>query len=65
MSTPNPVKSGDVVALLSGGPPMTVDFVFDPFETGKFQAKCKWFDDNGAFYEQAFYLSSLRHVPES
>ena len=44
---------------------MTVDFVFDPFETGKFQAKCKWFDDNGAFYEQAFYLSSLRHVPES
>jgi uncharacterized protein YodC (DUF2158 family) len=44
-------KEGDIVALKSGGPPMTIESL-EKYATGSIYAFCTWFDASGKHTEQ-------------
>jgi len=52
-------KVGDVVALKSGGPPMTVDEVLEMPEGSKGCIKCRWFDVKEQLKKGEFSPDSL------
>jgi uncharacterized protein YodC (DUF2158 family) len=52
-------KVGDVVALKSGGPPMTVDKILEMPEGSRGCIACRWFDDKMQLKEDVFSLVSL------
>jgi uncharacterized protein YodC (DUF2158 family) len=53
-------KPGDVVALKSGGPRMTVSYIPE----GSKSAECMWFDEKKERQHSVFNWSTLRLVTE-
>lgn len=58
-----PIESGDVVRLRSGGPPMTVEDVYEDEETSLETADCAWFDRGGRCRSRAFRSAGLVRCP--
>ncbi len=56
-------QTGDLVALKSGGPSMTVQDINER-EEGIFLVLCKWFIGNKSFVEE-FAIESLKPSPGS
>lgn len=72
-------QDGDVVQLKSGGPPMTVENVPNPYtilrqlregespsnDPDPDEVMCRWVDSEGKCHERRFPITSLRRVEES
>ena len=56
------IKVGDMVALKSGGPTMTVASVDELH--GQLTAWCDWFDEKNKTTRHAFPVTSLRIIEE-
>lgn len=55
-------KVGDVVAVKSGGPSMTVTYIDLDYEEDDQEVKCTWFTENNSLNEAFFNASTLNLI---
>ncbi|WP_226501420.1 DUF2158 domain-containing protein [Pseudomonas sp. MWU16-30322] len=56
------IEKGDVVALKSGGPSMTVNDIVAEWGTGEMLAKCTWFNSSDMTQHENFALFTLKKI---